>query len=155
MATSEKMTETIALSNWVRSFAEHTGFLRPNPPLEQIRTAIATCIPRAQLLLSERLVNTDAQKLLEDVLRITAIVQIGSEKISWSAARSSTEAEILQLIYSGSEYCQARHFLGIDVHWLLLVNPELLKVYTRGDLYEAHMAAYDSEDRPGCIIVAL
>lgn len=155
MTTTEKTTETITLSNWVRSFAEYTGFLIPNPSIAQIRTAIATCIPDGQLLLSELGADANPQKLLEDVLRIAAIVQIGSEKIGWGAASDRTEAEILQLIYSGPEYSRARHLLGIDVHWFLLVNCDLLEVYTGVDLYEAHMAAYDSEDQSECLIVDL
>lgn len=41
MTSTEETTETIYLSNWVRSFAEYTGFLIPNPPITQIRAAIA------------------------------------------------------------------------------------------------------------------
>lgn len=154
--------EIISLSNWTRSFAEYTGFLVANPPLEQVRSAIAT-LPN-QLLRTD-IVNLDVEQILEDALGIAAIVQIGTEKIAWRTVsdgrranrlRHRTEAEVLQIAYSSTEYSRARHKLGIDVHWLLLVNLELLEVYTPGSLYEAHLAAYDeAEDRPECVIVSL
>lgn len=154
MTSTEKTTGTIYLSNWVRSFAEYTGFLIPNPPITQIRAAIAKYLFNE--LLPANLASLNASQLLEDVLGIAAIVQIGTEKISWRAVTDQTEAEIIQLIYDSPEYSAARHFLGIDVHWLLLVNADLVEVYKQGDLYEAHMAAYDDlESRPECVIVSL
>lgn len=154
MTLNKQVPEAISLSDWTRKFAEYTGFLVSNPPLTQVTTAIATRLS-TQLLPSE-LDNLDAQKLLENELGIAAIVKIGTERIGWRTVRNRTEAEVLQIAYSSLEYNHARDFLDIDTYWLLLVNPQLLQVYTRGDLYEAHMAAYDDrEDGLECIIVNL
>ncbi len=154
MTTNKEMHEAISLSQWTRSFAEYTGFLIPNPPLSQVETAISTYLPNQFLTLD--LANVDTESLLEDGLGITAIVQIGTEKIGWRTVASRTEAEVLQLTYSSFEYSRARQLLGIDVYWLVIVNIEMLDVYTRGDLYEAQMATYDDiEDRPECAIVNL
>lgn len=145
--------ETISLSNWTRSFAEYTGFLVANPPLEQVRSALATS---PNQLLRTDTVNLDVEQILENELGLSAIVQIGTEKIGWRTVSDRTEAEVLQIAYSSAEYSRARHQLGIDVHWLLLVNLELLYVYTRDSLYEAHMAAYDDlEGKSECVIVSL
>ncbi len=147
----KEMPETISLSNWTRSFVEYTGFLIPNPPQRQIESVIANCLPERLLLL-----DLGTENLLEDVLGITVVAKIGTGIIGWRTVTSRAEAELLQLIYSSPEYSHARQFLKIDVYWLVIVNIEMLNVYTRGDLYEAQMAAYDDmEDRPECVIINL
>lgn len=154
LTTNKEMPETISLSQWTRSFAEYTGFLISNPPLAQVKTAISTYLPAQFLTLD--LANLDTESLLEDGLGITAIVQIGTEKIGWRTVASRTKAEVLQLTFSSLEYSRARQLLGINAYWLIIVNIEMLNVYTRGDLYEAQMAAYDDiEDGAECAIVNL
>jgi len=41
--------------------------------------------------------------------------------------------------------------LGIDSHWIVLINPEVM--FTLQDLYEAHMDLVKLEIQPECVVM--
>lgn len=103
--------------------------------------------------LSEYRTDRNVQELLEKILGIVTIIKLGKERIALSIATNSTEAEVYYQTYNTPLYSNIRHQIGIEAHWILLVNPELL--FTLQELYEAHMNVMELEDRPECIIVSV
>lgn len=141
--------ETSALIDWIRNFADHYYHLL-TPSKEQVRRAIATHLPQK---LSECPFNADAQELLERVSGIVVIVKLGDEQIAWGVAVDRPQADTMQQTYSSAPYSAVRDDLGIDAHWILLVNPDFM--FTQRDLYEAHMDLMELEDQPECVLVPL
>lgn len=140
-------TESISLSNWVRSFAQ-TNYHLFVPSEEQLLQAIKDCFPSQ---LSESQTDRNVQELLEQILGIVTIIKLGNEQIALSIATNTSEAEVWQQTYNAPLYSRVRHELGVDAHWILLVDPEFL--FTLQDLYEGHMDVMELEDRPECVIV--
>ena len=136
-------------SQWVRQFAEQNHYTFA-PSRLQVRQAIAAHLPEQVLKYST---NAEAEELLEEVLGIAVIVRLGSQKIAWSIADAPKLAHALQRKYSATVYSDMRTDLGIDLHWILLVNPELM--FTVQDLYEAHMDLMELENQAECSIMAI
>lgn len=142
--------EILNLPQWVREYAVYTRFQEPLPEQSQVHTAIA-----AHLLskLQEH-PGAEVQALLQAV-GIIAIVKIGDERIAWSATIDADKAKALQQLYNSPAYSQIRHELGINAHWIFLLNPKSLDLYTRQDLYEAHMDVLELEARSEAVVVRL
>jgi hypothetical protein len=151
MTVAKELITTSALADWTRSFADNTGFRVDNPSLEAVKQAIATHLPDK---LSEYRF-TDAEGILQDALGIGAIVKIGDETIAWVAVTNADVAKRIEQTYNGVAFSKIRHALGIESQWILLVNPDLLAVYSNEDLYEAHLIVLDEENRLECIVVPL
>ena len=141
------LTRVREQSQWVRHFAQqHHHIFAPSP--EQVRQAIAVHLPEQLLKYSP---NAEAEELLEEVLGIAVIVRLGSQQIAWSIADDPNLAQALQKNYSATVYSDIRADLGIDLHWILLVNPELM--FTVQDLYEAHMDLIELKVQPECVVM--
>lgn len=147
MLTLNKTMESSALADWVRSFAQ-TNYHLFVPSEEQLLQAISKSFPSK---LSEYRTDRNVQELLEQILGIVTIIKLGNEQIALSIATNTSEAEVLQKTCNAPRYSRVRHELGVDAHWILLVNPEFL--FTLQDLYEAHMNVMELENRPECVIV--
>lgn len=135
------------ISDWVRSFAE-TNYHLFTPSLEQLLQTIAAYFPSQ---LSEYRKNSDGQELLENILGIVTIIKLGNEYIAWSVTSDRAEAEARQQAYSTPSYSSLRHELGVDAHWILLIDPDFF--FTLQDLYEAHMNLLELVNRPECVVV--
>ena len=134
-------------SQWIRQFAQqHHHIFAPSP--EQVRQAIAVHLPEQ---LSKCSTSAETEELLEEVLGIAVIVRLGSQQIAWSIADDPNLAHALQKNYSATVYSNIRADLGIDLHWILLVNPELM--FTVQDLYEAHLDLIELEIQPECVVM--
>lgn len=141
------LTRVREQSQWVRQFAQQNyHLLTPSP--EQVRQAISRSLPEQ---LSKYPASAEAQGLLEEVLGIAVIVKLGNQYIAWSVTCDPTFANTLQRNYSADVYSAIRADLGINSHWILLVNPELM--FTVQDLYEAHMDLLELEIQPECVVM--
>lgn len=134
-------------SNWIRQFAAQNYHLFV-PSTLQVQQAIARSFPEQ---LSKCPANAEAQELLEEVLGIAVIVKLGNQQIAWSVTDDPAFANTLQRNYSADAYSAVRANLGINSHWILLVNPELM--FTIQDLYEAHMDLMELEVQSECIVM--
>ncbi|NJO93849.1 MAG: hypothetical protein HC820_04920 [Hydrococcus sp. RM1_1_31] len=141
-----KNKQDAALLQWVKNFAvtnyHQVNFLRKN--VKEIASKYFQ-----NLQLSE---DTDPEQLLNS-LGILSAISLGDEKIAWSVAENRSQADAMIEQYNTPAYSSFRKAIGIDSHWILLVNPELM--FTLQDLYEAHMDLLELEDKPECIIVSL
>jgi hypothetical protein len=142
--------EILNLPQWVREYATYTGFQEAWPDPSQVHAALATHLP----LKLQAHPAANVQELLQAV-GIMVIVKIGDERIAWFATINADEAEDLQQLYNSPAYSQIRHQLGINAHWIFLLNPKSIDLYTRQDLYEAHMDVLELEDRPEAVVVSL
>jgi len=136
-------------SQWIRQFADKNYRLF-TPSALRMRQAIAAHLPEQ---LVKYPTNAEAEEFLEEVLGIAVIVRLGSQKIAWSIADDPNLAHALQRKYSATVYSDMRADLEIDLHWILLVNPELM--FTVQDLYEAHMDLMELENQAECLIMAI
>lgn len=136
------------LNNWIRRFADQ-HYYPAELSTDALHKAIATCLP--EINQETLLQDAEAQGILGSVLDVVALIRLGGEIIAWSVATDRQSAKLLQQKYSGHAYSQLRHALGINAHWILLVNPEFL--FTLGDIYESHMDLIEEEERPECVIV--
>lgn len=136
-------------SQWIRQFADKNYRLF-TPSTLQMRQAIAAHLPEQLVKYST---NAEAEELLKEVLGIAVIVKLGNQRIAWSIADDSNLAHALQRKYSATAYSNMRADLGIDLHWILLVNPELM--FTVQDLYEAHMDLMELENQAECSIMSI
>lgn len=143
-------TKVLNLAEWVREYAAYTRFQEPLPDPSQVHSAISAHLPDKL----QQHPGADVQELLQAV-GIMAIVKIGDERIAWSATIEANKAEDLQQLYNSAAYSQIRHELGINAHWIFLVQPKSLGLYTRQDLYEAHMDVLELQDRPESVVVRL
>lgn len=132
---------------WIRQFAEQNYRLFA-PSTLQVRQALASHLPE-QLL--QYFVNAEAEELLEEVLGIAVVIKLGEWKIALSMTGDKVEATALQQKYNTAAYNAIRADLGIDSHWILLVNLELL--FTGQNLYEAHMDLMELDSLPECAVV--
>ena len=143
------LTRVREQSQWVRQFAQQ-NYRVFSPSSLQVRQAIAAYFP-------EQLVrypaSAEAEKLLEEVLGIAVIVRLGNQQIAWSIADDPNLAQALQKNYSATVYSDIRADLGINLHWILLVNPELM--FTVQDLYEAHMDLIELKNQPECSVMSV
>lgn len=154
--------KTGELSNWVRGFAKEALPVCMNSSAEMVRGAIATHLPEK---LAEVSTEATLEELLEQVLGISTIVQYGRERIGWLATTDPAEADMLRQRYSSTPYSEARQDIGIDGHWIFLVDSELLDIYGVDELmssgpysiemYEMYPELLRLEDRQECVIVSL
>lgn len=138
------------LMKWVRYFAQNTHFIESDPVVEKVRQAIAAYLPDRLAQCSK----ASVQELL-DAVGIMAIAKIGGERLAWTATTSSDEAETLQQLYNSVPYSKIRSDLGINAHWIFVVNPKFIETYFSEDLYEAHLNVLEIEERPECVVVPL
>jgi hypothetical protein len=138
-----------AVSAWVKEFGEeHYHLFTPNT--ESVRQAAALLSsPHEETVQTA----TPVEQLLEETLGIILLIKLGNEKIAWSIATDQAEAESLLQTFRTPDFTQARQKLGIDIHWVLLINPEIL--FTQGDLYEAHLNVLELDEQPDCVILRL
>ncbi len=95
--------------------------------------------------------NAVAQELLEEVLGIVVLVRLGNQQIAWSITSAPALTNTLQRNYSADAYSAMRANLGIDSHWIVLINPEVM--FTLKDLYEAHIDLVELEIQPECVVM--
>lgn len=143
------LTRVKEQSQWVRQFAQQNYHIF-TPSQEKIRQAIAAHLPEQLLKYST---DVEVEELLEEVLGIAVIVKLGKERIAWSITSDLTFANTLQQKYSAAAYSAVRADLGIDRHWILLINSELM--FTVQDLYEAHMDLMELEIQPECVVMPI
>lgn len=147
-----KMLENdiLDLADWVRDFAAYTQFQKEWPDRAEVWSAIATNLPSKLQEHSE----ATAQELLQAV-GIMAVVKIGDERVAWAATIDAEKAKVLQQLYNSVPYSQIRHTLKINAHWILLLSPKSIDLYTKEDLFEAHMTILEVKDSPESVIVHL
>lgn len=147
MEKTEDAMEVSTLADWVKAYARKR-FNVISLPSSKLRQAVAHHSPGT---LDEYPEAADDQELLEKGLGILTIVKLGQQLYAWSAVADRAEADTLQQLYSNPPYTLIRQELGIDFHWILLVNPEFM--FTVEDLYEAHMDLLELEEQPQCVVV--
>jgi hypothetical protein len=162
MLKTKDAMEASALANWTREFAIGKLPVLENPEPAVIHQAIAQYLPEKVTELSS---DASAGDLLQNLLHISVIVKFGREKAGWVSVTDSDEAKALQQLLDSEPYHHARQALGIDLHWILLVNPIRLEIYDLDHLmdaapdplevYESNPAYFRLEDRKTCVVVNL
>jgi hypothetical protein len=148
MISIHNKNETNAnLSQWIKNFA-NTNYYKANFLPETVREATYTYLHNVKLPAED----AEIEQLLDSLGFVSAIA-LGDETIAWSVATNRSQASEMIEQYSTSTYSRWRKALGIDSHWILLVDPEVM--FTIQDLYEAHMDLLELEDKPECVIVEL
>lgn len=162
MLTTKDAMDASALADWTRGFAIGKLPLRESPEPGAIQQAIAQYLPEKEQELSS---DASADDLLQNLLYISVIVKFGREKAGWVSVTDPDEAKALQQLLDSEPYRQARQALGIDLHWILLVDPNRLEIYGLDHLmdaapdplevYESSPAYFRLEDRKSCVVVHL
>jgi hypothetical protein len=143
----QNKNETYAsVSQWIKNFA-NTNYYKANLLPKTVREAAQTYLQNVKI--SD---CADVEQLL-DSLGIVSAIALGDETIAWSVATNRSQASEMIEQYSTPTYSRWRKALGIDSHWILLVDPEVM--FTLQDLYESHMDLLELENKPDCVIIAL
>jgi hypothetical protein len=147
MISIQNKNKTYAsVSQWIKNFA-NTNYYKANFLPKTVREAAQTYLQNVKL--SD---CADVEQLL-DSLGIVSAIALRDETIAWSVATNRSQASEMIEQYSTPAYNHFREAIGIDSHWILLVNPELM--FTQQELYEAHMDLLELEDKPECVIVSV
>ncbi len=162
MLIADALSKSGEMSDWTREFAEIALPVCMNPRAEMVLQAISTHLPEQLVKLSP---SASVEELLEQVLGISVIVQYGREQIGWITTTNPVSADVLQQLYSSEPYSKARQDMGIDGHWIFLVNPELIDIYGVDELmaaepypiemYERYPNLLSLKYRQECVIVNL
>lgn len=115
------------LTDWLRHRASSMGIRTEEPALDEVKQAVEAHLEVLARRLAPYLADpTSASDWLQHFLGVVVIVELGGERIGWTAIEDPDSAQAMYESHTNPAYIAARKQLGITQLWIWQIDPDYL-----------------------------